>query len=351
MRKQLPHIKAPELRKRYEEIRKKISGIKISGYDITKRCNLRCEGCFFFEGEISAHYPEVDEEAWNAFCEHEKERGVNYPHFAGAEPALVKGKLDIAAKYWQTGLVYTNGTVRLSDELPFMLHVSVWGAPERDSVLRGRSVLMKALDNYKGENRAIFMMTLNSRNIKDVEEVVRLCADHGVRLSFNHYSPSRQYNQKLTMGKTEQSDTFRLSNNDDNLRFQESHLSEIKEVIARIMSDYPRTVVYSSHYNEYVNQPRSLFQLGDNGVAVNCSILNMPHHRQYRTDLSFSDDECCIANVNCADCRHYVSVYTQIMAGFKAYSKNESSLNNWLEVVETWCALHFPDFEPTGSAA
>lgn len=49
----------PDLKYKYTKVRDKASNIVISGYDITKRCNLRCEGCFFFEGELSTKYEEI----------------------------------------------------------------------------------------------------------------------------------------------------------------------------------------------------------------------------------------------------------------------------------------------------
>src|SRR5689334_9499081 len=85
----------------YEKIRTYAGGIVISGYDLTKRCNLRCEGCFFFEGELSVIYPEAKTDGeYDAFFADEVRRGVNYPHFAGAEPALVQQRLRIAARHW-----------------------------------------------------------------------------------------------------------------------------------------------------------------------------------------------------------------------------------------------------------
>ena len=145
----------PALAHTYSKIRKHAPKIVISGYDITKRCNLRCEGCFFFEGDLSSVYADghtLDE--YREFFGKEAERGVTYPHFAGAEPALVQDRLRLANTYWKNGLIYTNGTIKIDPEISFMLHVSLWGDEETDKLYRGAPVFKRGVQNYAGKNCA-----------------------------------------------------------------------------------------------------------------------------------------------------------------------------------------------------
>jgi hypothetical protein len=337
-----------ELARLYAKIRTHGRGIRISGYDITKHCNLRCEGCFFFEGDLSTAYAEDKSDAeYDEFFAAEVARGINYPHFAGAEPALVQGRLRIAWKHWQRGLVYTNGTVRIDPEIGFMIHVSLWGKPETDDLLRGAPVFRKAVENYRDDPRAIVMMTVSPHNIDEIPIVARLCADAGLRLSFNHFSPSRQYLRKLSAGaETDAKSTFRLSNKDDNLVLRADHLRRAHDHIEAAIAAWPETVIYSHYYNDWINDPTPRFIIDPvSGMAVDCPILNLPYHRQHHVDFSYSDDECCIANIDCTGCRHYVSGYTKIMADRTGHMENLERFRGWVEVFDTWCRLHFPNWD------
>jgi len=342
------YLSDPKLKHQWQKIKSIPFPIRISGYDITNECNLRCEGCFFFEGELSSHYnaaKTLDE--YRIFFAIEKKRGITYPHFAGAEPALVQDRLRVAAEHWQHGLIYSNGTVKLGDELPFKIHISVWGGEEVDKRLRGGKVLDRAVRNYRGDKRAVFIYTVNPHNICDIPVVVQKMADNGLSISFNHYSASRQYKNKIRAGAATDGvkSTFRLSDHHFNLLFTPDTLAAAQDTITHVREDYPNTVIFSEAYNRFVHRPGSLFELDpQTGRATNCAILSLPYHRQYHTDFSHSDDECCIANVDCSQCRHYVSIYTLLMSKVKNSTQDLTSFQEWLDVYYTWCRLHFVDW-------
>ncbi|HYB99116.1 MAG TPA: hypothetical protein VEC57_08250 [Candidatus Limnocylindrales bacterium] len=336
----------PALADRYVKIRTYARGIIISGYDLTKRCNLRCEGCFFFEGELSTRYEEEKtNQEYDEFFRAELARGVNYPHFAGAEPALVPDRLHIANRYWKRGLIYTNGTIKIDPQITFMIHVSLWGNPATDAVLRGAPVFRKAVANYAGDPRAVVMMTINRRNVDEIADVARVCENAGLRLSFNHYSPSRQYQHKVLEGG-EETDTFRLSTREDNLILRAQDLARVRDLIEEQIVLRPQTVIYSRYYNDWINAAGTRFIIdAASGMATDCPILNMPRHRQHHVDFSYSDDECCIANIDCSGCRHYVSGYTKIMAELDNHTGSFESFAGWVDVFDTWCRLHYPAWD------
>lgn len=341
------YLQDPALKAKWDKIRSLDFPIRISGYDITNECNLRCEGCFFFEGELSSHYDSSKSIGeYREFFRGETARGITYPHFAGAEPALVQDRLRVAAEFWKHGLIYSNGTVKIDEALPFMIHISVWGGKDTDKRLRGGQVFERAIRNYRGDNRAVFLYTLNPQNLADAGEVVRRLASEGLRISFNHFSASRQYKRKLATGEAHDAGTFRLSDRDHNLIFSPNDLLRARELLHRLREDYPQTVVFSDHYNEWVHRPGPLFNIDPaTGVATDCAILRMPYHRQHHTDFSYSDSECCIANVDCSECRHYVSVYTLIMSRMKEAMHDAAAFSAWLDVYYTWCRLHFSGWD------
>ncbi|MBF0232563.1 MAG: hypothetical protein HQK65_05930 [Desulfamplus sp.] len=332
----------------FEKIQRHARGIVISGYDLTNRCNLRCEGCFFFEGQLShIYHEEKTEEEYNEFFRQEQARGVNYVHFAGAEPALVQERLHIANKYWNRGLIYTNGTILIDPAITFMIHISLWGAPKTDERLRGAPVFQKAVKNYAGDPRAIIMMTISKHSIDQILEVAQICEDTGMLLSFNHFSPSRKYMSKLCNDSQHNpKSNFRFSTSKDNLILEDQDLKRIADSIGEAMIRWPKNIIYSSYYNHWINQPGSRFQIDpETKMATDCPILNMPYHREYHVDLSYDDRECCIANIDCYGCRHYVSGYTKMMAERHLYLNSLKDFKGWVETFNTWCRLHFINWD------
>lgn len=341
------YLSDPKVKAVYQNIRK--YKIVISGYDVTKRCNLRCEGCFFFEGDKSDIYnDDLSLQEYRDFFAEEKARGITYPHMAGAEPALVQDRLRVIAEHFQQGLVYTNGTIKIDKDIPFMLHVSVWGNEETDKRYRGAAVFKKALKNYIDDERVVYMYTFNHGNIQHAREVTEKVYNNGGRISFNHYSPSRFYNQRIDLGIKNNARTLQISDASDNLRLTPDDLAQIKDLMHELMVDYPETVLYSPYYNERINDPNNLFTIDPNtGIATNCTILNKPYHRQYHTDFSYDDSECCITNTDCSQCRHYVSAYSILMDQMKAHLKSKELFISWLDVFDNWLAMHFQGYQRT----
>ena len=78
----------PAIRARWEKVRKYFF-LRESTYDMSNRCNIRCEGCYYFNGEKHLAAEERDPAAWQALMAQEKERGITFVVLAGAEPSLV----------------------------------------------------------------------------------------------------------------------------------------------------------------------------------------------------------------------------------------------------------------------
>ena len=81
-------IADPVVRERWERVRRYFF-LRESTYDMTRRCNIRCEGCYYFEGDKQHAAEILDPAAWRALMRAERERGITYVVLAGAEPSLV----------------------------------------------------------------------------------------------------------------------------------------------------------------------------------------------------------------------------------------------------------------------
>src|SRR5271157_6634977 len=87
-------IKEPAVRRRWERVRK-FFFLRESTYDMTNRCNIRCDGCYYYEGEKQFAQGNEDPAAWRKLMKEEKARGINYVVLAGAEQSMVPQLLGV----------------------------------------------------------------------------------------------------------------------------------------------------------------------------------------------------------------------------------------------------------------
>src|SRR4029077_20610605 len=117
-------------------------------------------------------------------------------------------------------------------DITYRLHVSVWGDAEHSVRLRGTDVLSKAVRNYRGDDRALFVYTVTNKNIDRIMPVAALMADNGLDLTFNYYIPTGKYLSKLAASAAHDDEYFRFSSADDNLLLKKDDLSRAHDAIA-----------------------------------------------------------------------------------------------------------------------
>jgi hypothetical protein len=343
------HQPAPDWhREVYNRIRKQVMPVRPSQYDITNDCNLRCEGCLFFAGsDYLGHPEEIDPSRIDVFFAGEAERGVNFAQFGGAEPALALDTLRIAARHIRRGVVFTNGTVRIPEEIPYRLHISLWGLPESSAEVRGADVVEKALRNYRGDRRAVFVFTVNARNIETLPDVVEMCAEHGVRLTFSHFSPTTDY-WTFLRGRSGGREFFRMRDGNA-LTLDTDQLGRAEALIARAMEEEPDTVVYTPAFNRWIHRPGSLFSIDPaTGVALDCGSRVTKRYRHYHADLTDAGQvKCCAPNLDCSSCRIYAqSLSSALRRGRDVYS-DDAAFAEWVEMWNLWCRLFLVGWEET----
>lgn len=330
----------------FKYLRSEVLPLRPSQYDLSNTCNLVCEGCLFFAGnDHDGHTPENDLAQVDLFFAAEAARGVNYAEVAGAEPALVEDKLLVMARHIPKGVIYTNGTRKLSSELDYRLQVSLWGLPEESRKLRGANIVGKQLRNYRNDPRAIFVFTVTRQNIASIPEIARFCADEGVRLSFNHYSPTQDYLDRLQAGAGDRTDYFRFSAGDDNLILEAEHLARSQELIGQAMEDYAENILYDARFNRWVHQANGLYDIDpDTGIATNCAARVTHHYRHFHVDLSDAGDvKCCTPNIACQSCRLYAQSLGSALQRQTRSSRRGQDFDQWLQLWKLWHQLFWGD--------
>ncbi|MEE7474793.1 hypothetical protein MPAR168_22240 [Methylorubrum populi] len=319
----------------WEDFRRTILPLRPSQYDITSSCNLTCEGCLFFSGSDSDGVRDEQRPGTvDAFFAEEARRGVRYGYFGGAEPSLAEAKLRAAAAHIPYGVVFTNGIKRLSADIPYRVHVSVWGAPERSRALRGADILDKQIRNYRGDPRAVFVFTISAANLADIAPIARRLAAAGLPLTFNHYSPTRRYLAFLAGdAETDRYHSSRAA--EDDLRLTPLVLARVEKEIGRLMEEPGSTILYSNDFNKRIHDSAGLYVDRDpeNGVARDCGVLLSESLRHYNTDLNRSNSKCCSPNVDCAECR----LYAQSFATFLSRgTRQRRDAAEWAQTVRLW---------------
>lgn len=329
-------LELPELKERYYKV-KSFFFLRESAYDVTSVCQLRCEGCYYFEGDKYKVTDNRDPAAWRALLQHERERGITYVNLAGAEPSLVPEVLRACYEVIPLGTVFTNGLRKIPPDIRYRLHVSVWGNGTGDPIYRryaggrpGPYCLPVQLQNYRDDDRVVFVYTFNGDNVGQLDEVLERVSDAGHQLTFNVFSvPER---------------------NASSLRVEHT-LSAIYDKMMEAMERYPGTVVYSAYNAEVHTKRVSLHaQFGcpypraaPSGFGIGKSFRN------HRADLSYCAQSCCVPDTDCADCRHYAAGSAIVTSRLGRHTNNERAFRGWLDYVDTYLAIWVLGYEKGGN--
>ncbi len=316
-------ISDPVVKDRWEKVRKYFF-LRESTYDMTNRCNVRCDGCYYFAGEKQFKEERRDVMAWDELFLQEKERGVTYAVLAGAEPALVPELCVTAYKNIPLGSIATNGLVRIPDMIDYRIHISVWGNDKTSEELRkAPDMLLRQMANYAEDPRAVFVYTFTPFNIEEAYEVTEELAKENHKITYNMFSSTVGYN--------------------GNLRHNRKSLARVGKVMADLLQEFPEQVLFSK-YNIVAHTQRvalhDLFSCSYPRMNPTTNVGLGKSFRQYRTDLTWDRDAaCCVPDTDCADCRHYAAGSAIVTARMFRHAENPELFKAWLDYVDTYLAV------------
>lgn len=326
----------PELHSAYQEAKRVVRAFRRPAfYEITQRCNLWCEGCYYFDDQNTGIVEETSAAAWQRFFADEGARGVSMAYFVGAEPALEQDRLRFAARHFPYGNIGTNGTIRLDPEIPFRIGVSVWaGSDATDQALRGGSVFRKALRNYAGDRRAVMLYTVTRQNIDETALVAQMCQDHGLELTFNLYSPTIGFQRNLARFNGNDDRFFRISAPGRTPSLEGDDLRRVRETLDDLIDRYPGTILYSHAYNRWATSPAPRYRIApDSGIAEDCGSRIVPPMRYYTTDLQLAQVKCCTPAVDCGQCRMYSGGWSSLFEPGLEHLADGDTLREWLDML------------------
>lgn len=323
----------------FRELNARLGTLKAANYDIVSKCNLHCEGCLFFEGEENEGHEDCRSLAeWDALFAVDATRGVTLAYLAGAEPSLVPDRIRAAQRSIPYGIVFTNGTIRLPDDIFYRIHISSWGVDEIGSSLRAGDVLAKALNNYRNDPRAVCVFTITSLNIGQIMIMAKLANSHGLPLTFSYFSSTTRYLDKLKNKVDNDKTYFRISSATQNLALTQADFAKARAQIVHAMQTYPETVQYSLSYDDWVTG-KELYDIDPvTKIAKNCG-FRITKQVHIHVDHQPGKGKCCSSNIDCSNCRAYAMGQSTYLSRIRDVVRKPEELAKWIEVREIWAKL------------
>ena len=322
-------IADPAIRERWEKVRRYFF-LRESTYDMSNRCNIRCEGCYYFIGDKQFADENNDPAAWRDLFAAEKKRGITFVVLAGAEPSLVPQLCAVCHEVIPLGAIATNGLKSIPQEIDYRLHISVWGNDQTSLAIRkAPDMLVRQIANYKNDPRAVFVYTFTPFNIDEAREVTRLLAENGQQITFNMFSAPLGYTGQLCHNR--------------------QSLLKTRAVMHELLLAYPQTVLFSTYNIVAHTSEKGLHDLFSctyprRNPATDIGLGRS--FRQYRTDLQWNRDAaCCVPDTNCDDCRHYAAGSAVVTARMYRHATDPLTFSAWLDYVDTYLAVWVRGYE------
>ena len=318
-----------KIRAGWEKVRKYFF-LRESTYDMANRCNIRCEGCYYYEGDKQFAGENRDPAAWRELMRAEKTRGITYVVLAGAEPSLVPELCEVCFQEMPLGTIATNGLNLIPESIDYKIHISVWGNDATSFKIRNaKNMLLRQINNYQDDPRAVFVYTFTRNNIDQAREVAGILTEHGCKLTFNMFSAPVGY--------------------DGPLRHTVSSLNQTRKIMIDLLEEYPAGVLFS-HYNAVAHTHQSglhdLYSCSYPRMNPSTDIGLGRSFRQYRTDLTWDRAAaCCVPDTDCVDCRHYASGSAVVTARLFRHAADPDAFKAWLDYVDTYLAVWVMGYE------
>lgn len=166
--------------------------------DVTSRCNLRCRHCYWWKQE---HPEELSYEEMVRLFHYLRAHGMRAAILYGGEPGLRLDVCRIAARIFDTLLVFTNGTLGLPDLGAGQWIVSLDGPKEINDRIRGKGVFDTVVENIgRAPCPPIVHMTISKLNEPFIEKFTETMLGLPVKgIGFSLFTPIKGANEQDLM--------------------------------------------------------------------------------------------------------------------------------------------------------
>ena len=339
----------PELAARLGRLREFGSQIRSSEFHVTNACNLRCEGCWFFEYDHDKGSRELTSaEQWKQVALRERaDRNITAALLIGGEPSLHLDRISSFVSVFPYVTVSSNGLRPIPREgfERLAIALTLFGGIGSDDQLRAikpsgqrfTGLFDIALRNYEEDPRATFVYALSPEHLDAIEPTVRRIRDNGNLVTFNYYS---EYGQ------------------DDPLRrgLEAGLLAEA----LRVQDAFPETVVSDPYFIRTLIEGKNHFgtEFGYD-VCPSISIDHPDHEERLRTggptlpgfNSIAADGEslnfCCTSG-HCEGCRDSQAVFSWLMVSLRRFMGSKSDLETWVNLSESyWRQFVWSPYHPS----
>ena len=338
----------PDLRRRFDQLKRLGGTIRSSEYHLTNACNIRCEGCWFFAYDFQKQSHEASDLAvWEKFAKDQAARGVTAALLIGGEPTLHLDRVACFVDAMDHVTISSNGLKPFpSDGFESVaVALTLFGGAAQDDQMRAikpngdrfSGLFQTALGNYKDDPRATFIYALDELSPESIEPTVHRIADNGNLVSFNYYTP-----YGLDAGTVDADSGERLI-----------------EEATRVAELYPETVLSHPYYIRALVSGKTEWGHFGYESCPSISVDNPVHYDRlqngnpvlpgfnaYAADaekLSF----CCTSG-HCDGCRDSQAVHSWLMTNVRKFLRMEGGVRLWVEVSESyWKQFVWSDLHPS----
>lgn len=173
--------------------------------EVTRKCNLRCKTCFFFQALQHDEGDLPDEVLIAKLRALQRRHNIKSMSLVGGEPCLRPKVLEAASDIFPMNVVFTNGTQPIPD-LPMAFGVSLDGPPAINDAIRGKGIYDRAMATIAKAGRPLFIQSVvSTRNFPYLDEFTAgLKANKNLRgVTFSIYVPQIGDTSDLWFGLAE----------------------------------------------------------------------------------------------------------------------------------------------------
>jgi hypothetical protein len=340
-------VSRPDLRARLETIKQISARVRTTSYQVTRECNLRCAGCWYYANGMDETAEDVsDPGRIREIVRGHAERGTTHALIAGGEPMLFPERLAVFVETLPYVSIATNGYRAPPREgfenctIGLALFAGVRSDDQYRAITAGgrrfTGLIERGLGHYRNDPRVTVVYALSELAIDEIEPTIQRIGDNGNRAYFSYY---RYYDSKAPAEAAAL--TERLI--DTALAVRERH----PEIVLSHPNYIRALITGSTSWGTFGHESCATVSTGhpDNQERIRNGRPMLPHFESYAQD--FKTQRMCCVSADCTNCRDSLAVSSWMLVNFREHARSAVGVVDWIEFAETywssyyWSPLHW----------